>query len=153
MITTAPDFILPSTSGKDFCLTNELNKGQIILYFYPRDNTPGCTQQACDFTRMFPAFEDINIQVVGISRDSLASHQKFITAQHLTFPLLADTDGHVCQLYNVLKKKNMYGKQVTGIERTTFLINPDQSVVHTWNRVQVEGHVQEILDFLRHQTH
>lgn len=124
-------------------------KGQkLILYFYPKDDTPGCTQQACDFRDHFKAFNKISIPILGVSKDSPESHAQFRKKYKLNFPLLCDEDGAICSQYNVWVEKSMYGKKYMGIERTTFLINEKGMVEHIWKKVSVKGHVEDVLQTL-----
>ena len=128
---------------------NEL-KGQIVvLYFYPRDNTPGCTTESCDFQSKLKQFEKLGAIVVGASRDTLKSHDKFADKFDLQFPLIADPEETLCEHYGVMKDKNMYGKKVRGIERSTFLYNKDGELVQEWRKVKVPGHVDEVLEAVK----
>lgn len=122
------------------------HKGQaIVLYFYPKDDTPGCTQEACDFRDVYSTFQASGIKLYGVSRDSVASHVSFIQKHRLPFPLLCDEKGDMCRDYGVWVEKNMYGKKYWGIERTTFLILPNGSIGHIWPKVKVPGHVAKVL--------
>ncbi|AIL32797.1 peroxiredoxin [Basilea psittacipulmonis] len=121
-------------------------KGKItVLYFYPKDNTPGCTTEAQDFRDHLEAFKKLNIQVIGISKDTVKTHANFDQKHQLNFPLIADPEKEICQMFSVMKEKNMYGKKVWGIERSTFLFNHDAVLVKEWRGVKVPGHVQEVL--------
>jgi peroxiredoxin Q/BCP len=142
-----PDFKIESTSGELFKLSEKKGK-KVVLYFYPKDATPGCTVEGHDFTKLHPKFKKKGVEVYGISRDSLASHQKFIEKQNYCFDLLSDTDEKVCKIFDVIQKKNMYGKMVQGIERSTFLIDEKGRILKEWRKVKVEGHAQEVLDSL-----
>ena len=142
-----PDFELPSTSGQ-FKLSEFLGK-TLIVYFYPKDATPGCTTQGMQFRDRYPEFQALNAVIVGISRDSLKSHEKFKAKFEFPFDLLADTDELACSLFNVIKMKKMYGKEVRGIERSTFVIDSSGKLVHEWRGVKVEGHAAEVLDFIK----
>lgn len=142
-----PDFELPSTSGQ-FKLSEFLGK-TLIVYFYPKDATPGCTTQGMQFRDCYPEFQALNAVIVGISRDSLKSHEKFKAKFEFPFDLLADTDELACSLFNVIKMKKMYGKEVRGIERSTFVIDSSGKLVHEWRGVKVEGHAAEVLDFIK----
>ncbi len=144
---TVPDFTAPATSG-DFTL-NTWRGRTLVLFFYPKDNTPGCTTEAQGLRDHITAFEQAGCQVVGISRDSLKSHTNFIQKHELPFPLIADTDEAVCQLFGVIKMKNMYGKQVRGIERSTFVIDAQGVLQHAWRGVKVPGHVETVLNAVR----
>lgn len=139
----APQFTAESTVGP---VSLEQCQGRaVVLYFYPKDNTPGCTTESQNFRDLYPEFLDANCVVLGISRDSLKSHEGFKQKQNLPFPLLADTDETVCNLYGVIKQKNMYGKQVRGIERSTFLIDAYGVLVQEWRGLRVPGHAKEVL--------
>lgn len=140
----APDFSLPSDDGQTIQLS-ALQGKKVILYFYPKDDTPGCTTQACDFREGASQFEDNQIVVLGVSRDSLASHEKFRLKHGLNFPLLSDTSGEVCEKYGVWVEKSMYGKKYFGIQRTTFLIDEAGIIRKVWSPVKVPGHVQAVL--------
>lgn len=140
----APDFDLPATSEQTIKLS-ELQGKNVILYFYPKDNTPGCTREAQDFRDNLALFKKLNSVILGISRDSLKSHDSFKEKQCLLFELLSDETEKVCNLYDVIKMKNMYGKQVRGIERSTFLIDKNGILQREWRKVTVENHVAEVL--------
>lgn len=142
-----PDFVSAGTMG-DFSLSAHQGK-RIVLYFYPKDNTPGCTTQGENFRDLHPEFVKANCEVFGVSRDSLKSHESFRQKKELPFDLLSDPDESLCNLFDVLKMKNMYGKQVRGIERSTFVINKKGELVKEWRKVKVPGHVQAVLDFVR----
>jgi peroxiredoxin Q/BCP len=143
-----PDFTAPSTGGKTVQLA--MLKGKyVILYFYPKDNTPGCTQEGQDFRDLAPEFERVNAEILGVSRDSVKSHEGFKCKHGFPFELISDTDENLCRLFDVIKMKNMYGKQVQGIERSTFLIDRDGRLAREWRKVSVKGHAQEVLKALR----
>ena len=142
-----PDFEAESTSGKTFRLSDYRGKN-IILYFYPKDNTPGCTQEGLDFKAHFEDFTARNTVIFGISRDSLKVHEGFKTKQAFPFDLLSDKEETLCQLFDVIKMKNMYGKQVRGIERSTFLIDEQGVLIQEWRKVKVKTHVAEVLEFI-----
>lgn len=140
----APSFTLPSDAGHDVSLSDF--KGRwLVLYFYPRDSTPGCTKQAIAFRDHLDAFAERNAAVIGISRDSIASHGKFRDAQSLTFPLLSDKDTKVHEAYGTFGEKTMYGKKVMGALRTTFLIGPDGKIARIFPSVKVPGHAEAVL--------
>lgn len=140
----APDFSLAATSGQQIQLSS-LQGQQVVLYFYPKDSTPGCTTEGQDFRDAYPAFTAANTLIFGISRDSLSSHEKFKCAQSFPFELISDPDEVLCRQFDVIKLKNLYGKQVEGIERSTFLIDSQGVIRHIWRKVKVEGHVAEVL--------
>ncbi|MDM0491850.1 peroxiredoxin [Clostridium perfringens] len=144
----APDFKLMGSDGKEHSLSDYKGKN-IVLYFYPKDNTAGCTTEACDFRDNIQSFHDLNAIILGVSRDSLASHDKFITKLSLPFVLLSDPDETVCKLYDVIKEKNMYGKKYIGVERSTFLINKERILIEEFRKVRVKGHIEKVLDKLK----
>ena len=143
-----PDFSLPSTGSQTFTLSGARGR-KLVLYFYPRDNTPGCTQQGSDFRDAYPAFKRAGADVLGISRDSLKSHEAFKAKMKFPFELLADPDEAVCKRFGVMKQKKMYGKQVRGIERSTFVVDSQGVLAREWRGVKVPGHVQEVLNFVK----
>ena len=145
---TAPDFTLPRDGGGEVSLS-ELRGSVVVLFFYPRDDTPGCTKESIGFSEHLQAFADAGAQVYGISRDTVAKHDKFVAKHGLTVPLLSDADGSVCEDYGVWVEKNMYGKKSMGIERSTFLIDADGKIARVWRKVKVDGHVDEVLDAVR----
>ena len=145
-----PDFSAPATSGQTITLSS-LKGRYVILYFYPKDSTPGCTQEGQDFRDFHAEFQQLDAVILGVSRDSLKSHENFKCKQEFPFELLSDTDESLCRLFDVIKMKNMYGKQVQGIERSTFLIDPDGKLAAEWRKVSVKGHAAEVLDTLRTQ--
>ena len=140
----APNFTSAIENNKTITLTEFIGKN-VLLYFYPKDNTPGCTQEAIDFTRMAEQFAKKDTIILGVSRDSLASHHKFATKFAIPYLLLADTDESICDAYGVIKHKNLYGKKVRGIERSTFLIEKQGKIQHSWRGVKVPGHVEAVL--------
>ena len=142
-----PDFSAPATGG-DFKLS-ALSGKTVVLYFYPKDNTPGCTTEAQQFSALDPDFAQANAVIVGVSRDSLKSHDNFIAKQAIPYSLISDSDETVCELFGVMKLKNMYGKQVRGIERSTFVIDAKGKLVHEWRGVKVPGHAAEVLAFVQ----
>ena len=142
-----PDFSLPGTGG-NFRLKDERGK-KLVLYFYPKDNTPGCTQQGSDFRDAFAGFRKAGTQIYGISRDSLKSHEGFKAKMKFPFELLSDPDEAVCGQFGVMKMKNMYGRKVRGIERSTFVIDEKGVLAREWRGVKVPGHVQEVLNFVK----
>ena len=144
----APEFELPATGGKTFRLSRA--KGSpLVLYFYPKDNTPGCTTEGQNFRDLYPEFQKLKCAIYGASRDSLKSHESFKAKMAFPFELLSDTEESVCKLYDVIKMKNMYGRKVRGIERSTFVIDAKGFVRGMWRGVKVPGHVQEVLEFVK----
>jgi peroxiredoxin Q/BCP len=141
------DFKLPANTGEDFTLSN--TDKPIVLFFYPRDNTPGCTIENQDFAKLNSEFDKLGYLVIGVSRDSIKSHCKFAEKFALPFMLLADEDETVCNLFNVMKDKNMYGKKVRGIERSTFIIDTKKNIVKEWRKVSVDDHAQSVLNFIK----
>ena len=144
----APDVILPNETG-DIIDIKDFRPNMVVLFFYPRDNTTGCTREAKDFTENTELFNNLNINVFGISKDSITSHEKFIKKQNLTIPLLSDEAGSVCEDFGVWKEKSMYGKIYMGIERSTFIIDGSGSVTHEWRKVKVANHVAEVLETVK----
>jgi thioredoxin-dependent peroxiredoxin len=143
-----PDFSLPATSGQTFNLAAQAGK-VVVIYFYPKDSTPGCTTQGQNFRDLFGEFTAAGAVILGISRDSLKSHENFKAKQAFPFELGSDTDEAVCTLFGVMKMKNMYGKQHRGIERSTFVIDRTGTLRREWRGVKVPGHAQEVLDFVK----
>ena len=144
----APDFTLPSTTGKDVTLS-KLRGRTVVLYFYPKDETPGCTKEACDFRDHTTDLEQAGVVVLGVSNDGLESHQHFRQKEKLPFPLLADVDAKVSKLYGVYGRQSVYGIPYTGIQRTTFVIGKDGRIARLWPKVNVNGHVEDVLKFVR----
>ena len=140
-----PNFSLPGTSETNFSLNNFLGK-LIVLYFYPRDSTPGCTNEGIDFTNLYQDFKIKNVEIFGISRDTIKSHEKFKEKYNFPFELLSDSEEIACGLFDVIKMKNMYGKQVQGIERSTFLIDTQGKLINEWRGLKVPGHAEEVLN-------
>lgn len=143
----APSFNLPSQSGKKVKLSDYKGK-KVVLYFYPKDMTPGCTTEACDFRDSLARLKRKKAVVLGVSRDSVDRHLKFVEKQDLNFPLLSDEDGAVCEAYGVWKQKMLYGRKFMGIERTTFIIGPTGRIEKIFPKVKVKGHVEAILEAL-----
>lgn len=145
--TKVADFSAPSTAGT-FALSGQRGH-PLVLYFYPKDNTPGCTTEGAQFRDLHKAFVRAGAVVAGVSRDSLKSHENFTAKLKLPFELIADVDEKLCAQFGVIKMKNMYGRKVRGIERSTFLIGPDGSLVREWRGVKVPGHADEVLEAVR----
>ena len=143
----AKDFTLQASNGKDVSLSDYKGKA-VILYFYPKDSTPGCTT-ACDFRDNSSVIKEGNAEILGISLDSINSHEKFIEKNDLPFLLLSDPDHKVCEMYGVWQLKKNYGKEYMGIVRSTFLIDKDQNIVKEWRKVRVDGHVNEVMEELK----
>jgi thioredoxin-dependent peroxiredoxin len=140
----APDFTLPTDGGGKVSL-KDLKGKKLVLYFYPKDDTPGCTTEACGFRDALPDFSKVKAAIVGISKDSAASHDKFKTKFKLPFPLASDEDGKVCEAYGTWVEKSMYGKTYMGIERSTFLIDETGVIRNIWRKVKADGHAAEVL--------
>jgi thioredoxin-dependent peroxiredoxin len=143
-----PDFSGAMTGNQTFKLSDYKGKN-IVLYFYPKDNTPGCTTESLRFRDLYPQFQQSNSEIFGISRDSIRSHEGFKSKLEMPFELISDPDETLCLMFNVMKMKNMYGKQVRGIERSTFVIDASGKLVKEWRGVKVPGHVDEILEFVK----
>ncbi|HVW51334.1 MAG TPA: peroxiredoxin [Trinickia sp.] len=139
-----PDFSAPATGGE--ITLSGLRGKKLVLYFYPKDNTPGCTTEGLQFRDLYPQFQKAGAEIVGVSRDSLRSHENFKAKLELPFPLISDTDESLCSLFGVIKMKKMYGKEVRGIERSTFLIDAQGVLRREWRGVKVPGHVDETLE-------
>lgn len=144
----APDFTLLSSKGPEVSLS-DFRGENIVLYFYPKDNTPGCTTEACGFRDAHEKFASLNAVIIGVSRDTAASHRKFADKYDLPFLLLSDTEETVCKQYDVLKEKKMFGKTGIGIERSTFIIDKEGQVVKIYRKVKVKDHVVEALSFIK----
>ena len=145
-----PELTLEGTNNTTFSISNYVGKN-LVIYFYPKDSTPGCTNESIDFKDNYDIFQKLNTEIFGISRDSLKSHEKFKAKYSFPFELLSDADEIACNLFDVIKMKNMYGKKVRGIERSTFLINTEGKLINEWRGVKVNGHVQELIEFLQNQ--
>lgn len=145
---TLPDFSLPATGGKTFQLS-AYRGAKLVIYFYPKDSTPGCTTETGDFRDLYPEFQAAGCEVVGISRDSLKSHENFKSKLGLPFELLSDSEELACGLFGVIKLKNLYGKQVRGIERSTFLMDAAGVLRQEWRGVKVAGHVAQVLSAVK----
>ncbi|MGV8933442.1 MAG: peroxiredoxin [Gallionellaceae bacterium] len=146
--TEVTDFTLPATDGKTFQLHATRGKS-LVIFFYPKDNTPGCTTESQQFRDLYADFNKAHCEVVGISRDSLKSHENFKTKFSLPYALLSDSEEKVCTQFGVMKLKNMYGKQVRGIERSTFVLDRDGKLAKEWRGLKADGHAQQVLDFVR----
>ena len=142
------DFELPATNGSTF-KSKEQRGHPYVLYFYPKDNTPGCTTEGQQFRDLYPQFKRLKCEIFGVSRDSLKSHEGFKAKMSFPFELLADVDEQACKLFGVIKMKNMYGRKVRGVERSTFVFDRDGELVREWRGVKVPGHVEEVLNFLK----
>ncbi|MFQ3368651.1 MAG: peroxiredoxin Q/BCP [Methylophilaceae bacterium] len=143
-----PDFKLEGTNNLSFTLSNFIGK-YIIIYFYPKDSTPGCTNEGIDFKDNINKFKKLNVEVFGVSRDTIKSHENFKSKYNFPFELLSDPEEIACNLFGVIKMKNMYGKKVRGIERSTFLLSPEGKLINEWRGVKVNGHIEEILEVLK----
>ncbi len=141
------DFSLPATGSQTFTLSAARGK-HLVIYFYPKDNTPGCTTEAQQFRDLYAQFQKADCEIVGISRDSIKSHENFKAKFTLPFELLSDADEMACNLFGVIKQKNMYGKQVRGIERSTFVIDKSGVLRREWRGLKADGHAREVLDFV-----
>jgi peroxiredoxin Q/BCP len=144
----APNFKLPSSNNKDFELNKSLKK-YLVIYFYPRDNTPGCTNEAKDFSKLYKEFKKLNSEIIGISKDNIESHNKFISKFKIPFQLLSDEKIIALKKYGAWGEKSMYGKKFMGIKRTTVLINPKGNIIKIWNNVKVTDHAKEVLSLLK----
>ncbi len=144
----APNFNLPSSTIKNFEINKSLNQ-YLVIYFYPRDNTPGCTNEAKDFSKLYKKFKKLNCEIVGISKDNIESHKKFISKFRIPFQLLSDEKMIALKKYGAWGEKSMYGKKFMGIKRTTVLINPKGKVIKIWNNVKVKNHAAEVLNSVK----
>ena len=144
---TIPQFSAQATTGE---ITSEMFKDRYtVLYFYPKDNTSGCTMEGRDFAALYSQFKEAGCEVIGVSRDSIKSHNNFCSKQGFTFALISDSDESLCKAFDVIKLKKLYGREYMGIERSTFLINPEGVVCGEWRKVKVAGHAQAVLDYLK----
>lgn len=139
-----PDFALPSDEGAEVKLSS-LRGGKVVLYFYPKDNTPVCTREACGFRDAFPDFSEVNAAIFGVSKDSVARHRKFKAKHNLPFTLLSDEDGEVCKAFGVWVEKSMYGLKFMGIQRSTFLIDETGALRAEWRKIKLRGHVEKVI--------
>ena len=142
------DFTLPATGGVDFTLYPIRSKS-LVIYFYPKDNTPGCISEAQQFRDLYATYQKAGSEIVGVSRDSIKSHENFKAKFTLPFALLSDADEVVCNLFGVMKQKMMYGKQVRGIERSTFVLDKKGSIIKEWRGLKADGHAQEVLNIVQ----
>lgn len=140
-----PDFELPATGGKPWRLSAHAGR-KVVIYFYPKDMTSGCTQESQRFRDLYPQFRRAKVEIVGISRDSLRSHEKFKDKEALPFELLSDEDEKVCRLFDVIREKSLYGRKYMGVERSTFLVDGDGVLRREWRKVKVQGHAEEVLE-------
>lgn len=145
--TKAPNFLGLVEENKTITLNDFAGK-YLVIYFYPKDKTSGCTIESQDFRDLKSSFEKLNCEIIGVSRDSLKSHASFIEKESLNFQLISDPDEKMCKSYDVMKEKSMYGRKYMGIERSTFLIGPDSQIIKEWRKVKVSGHAKEVLDTL-----
>ena len=143
-----PSFTLPTTGGGTWSLKDAAGR-KLVIYFYPRDLTSGCTREAQDFRDLYAAFRKAGAEVVGVSRDGVASHDRFAAKEALPFPLLADTDERVCRLFDVIKPKSLYGRKYLGVERSTFLLDAEGKLRQEWRKVKVPGHAEAVLEAAR----
>ena len=143
-----PDFELPATSGATFKFSGQRGH-PVVIYFYPKDNTPGCTTEGQNFRDLYPQFQKLKCAIFGVSRDSLKSHASFKSKMSFPFELLSDADEQACKLFEVIKMKTMYGRKVRGIERSTFVFDGGGELQREWRGVKVPGHAQEVLDFVK----
>ena len=145
-----PDFSLPMTGGGDWSLKDAAGS-KLVIYFYPRDMTSGCTRESQDFRDRAPVFRAAGTAIVGISRDSVASHERFAAKESLPFPLLADTDEKVCRLFDVIRQKSLYGRKYLGVERSTFLVDEAGRLQQEWRNIKVPGHAEAVLEAAQRQ--
>jgi len=143
-----PDLTLPATGGKDLGLASFKGK-PLVVYFYPKDNTPGCTQEGIDFRDLHKDFRKAGAQILGISRDSLRSHENFAAKYEFTFPLLSDADERACEAFDVIKEKSLYGRKYLGVDRSTFLFDAAGKLAREWRGVKVKGHAAEVLEAVK----
>ena len=146
----APDFTLP-TNGGDNVTLSDLRNNMVVLYFYPKDMTPGCTTEAIGFSTLKKDFDALGVKIIGISKDSVARHDKFVTKHDLTITLASDETGEICEKYGIWVLKKLYGREYMGIERSTFLIGKDGKIAHVWRKVRVKGHPEAVLEMAQNQ--
>jgi peroxiredoxin Q/BCP len=145
----APDFNLPSDDQEQSLSNKDFQGKRLVIFFYPKDNTPGCSQESCDFRDLNSVFQDLNTQIIGVSKDSLKAHEKFRDKKNLNFPLLSDENSTMCEDYGVWKEKSMFGRKYMGIERTTFLVDEKGIILKIWQKVKVAGHVDDVLETIK----
>ena len=145
------NFKAKSTNENEFNL-KDFQDGFIVLYFYPKDNTPGCTQEGIDFSNNYRKFKNLNTEIIGISKDNIKSHENFKKKYKYKFDLISDEDEKICKMFDVIKEKSMYGKKYMGIERSTFIIDKKGKLLKEWRKVKVKGHVEEVLKFIKDQN-
>tara|TARA_B100001248_G_C27319538_1_gene426074 strand:+ start:245 stop:715 length:471 start_codon:yes stop_codon:yes gene_type:complete len=145
------NFKAKSTNENEFNL-KDFQDGFIVLYFYPKDNTPGCTQEGIDFSNNYRKFKNLNTEIIGISKDNIKSHENFKKKYKYKFDLISDEDEKICKMFDVIKEKNMYGKKYMGIERSTFIVDKKGKLLKEWRKVKVKGHVEEVLKFIKDQN-
>ena len=143
-----PEFQRPANGGRDISLSSLKGKN-IVIYFYPKDNTPGCTKEGEGFRDAYPEFQAHDTEILGVSKDSVKKHENFAAKYNFPFPLLADEDETLCRIFDVIKEKNMYGRTFQGIERSTFVIDKAGNLAQTYRKVKVKGHVDEVLNFVK----
>ncbi|MCY4321286.1 MAG: peroxiredoxin [Bdellovibrionaceae bacterium] len=139
---------LPATGNKELSLKDFIGKN-LVLYFYPKDDTPGCTSEGKDFTRLYKKFQSCHTDIIGVSRDNMSSHEKFKEKYKYSFDLISDSDEKLCRAFDVIKEKNFFGKKIMCIERSTFVLDKKGNIVKEWRKVKVSGHAQEVLDFVK----
>ena len=142
------NFKAESTNKDEFILKDQMGS-YVVVFFYPKDNTPGCTQEGLDFSNNLAKFKKLNTKIYGVSRDSIKSHDNFKNKYKYKFDLISDTDEYLCNLFDVIKEKNMYGKKYMGIERSTFIIDPKGTLIKDWRKVKVKGHSDEVLQYIK----
>ena len=145
-----PNLTVATTKNNELSLS-ELQGKKLVLYFYPKDNTPGCTQEGKDFTEHYQEFQKLNTEILGVSKDSLKKHNNFIEKYDFPFDLIADTEEELCQAMDVIKEKSMYGKKYMGIERSTFIFNEKGVLIHEFRKIRVKGHIEEVLAALKEE--
>lgn len=145
------NFKAKSTNENEFIL-KDFQDRLLVLYFYPKDNTPGCTQEGIDFSSNYRKFNNLNTEIIGISKDNIKSHENFKKKYKYKFDLISDEDEKICKMFDVIKEKNMYGKKYMGIERSTFIIDKKGKLLKEWRKVKVKGHVEEVLKFIKDQN-